>query len=302
MSYRLRDPVPLQREVRRVAREQVDAALEGLSRPAVPEGGVHEARRRLKRLRALLRLLRSPLGDVYKRENQRFRDVGRALADVRDAQVVRETFEQLFHEPRSRDVIALRERLGLEQARAMTGKGPLERRLPPLRKKLIDGRRQIDRWPLERSTGFESLEPGLARSYRRARLGLERAGDRGTPEDFHEWRKRVKYHREHIRLLQDAWTGPLKARRRSLGRLSDLLGEAHDLSVLRQWLEEAGTRQRAALSPLDQRRHELEKQALPLGRRLFVDKPAQLARRLRACWQAWAEERATREQSERRSA
>jgi CHAD domain-containing protein len=307
MSYRLRDP-DLASEVRRVAREQVDGALDGLGRSTEAEEGVHEARRRLKRLRALLRLLRGPLGDVYRMENRRYRDVGRALAGVRDAQVARDTFERVFSGSGSREIFELREMLGLDQTRAAARNPPMEERLPPLRRTLADGRREIDDWPLDTLGGFKDLQPGLVRTYRRGRRGLGDAADRGGPEDFHEWRKRVKYHREHMRLLQDTWKGPMKARRRSLGRLSDLLGEAHDLVVLRRWLEGVVDEQRTpppdleALSALDRRRRDLEIRALPLGRRLFAEKPRHLARRLRTSWKAWLEERSVGgEESTRRT-
>jgi CHAD domain-containing protein len=296
MSYRLFVERELADEIRRVAREQIDAALDGLAPSSESEGGVHEARRRLKRLRTLLRIVRGALGDVYTRENRRFRDVGRALSDVRDAQVARETFDRIFPAPRSAEVASLRDRLSMDLGAAAARGEPRERRLRSLRKELVAGRREVARWPLQGLKGFDSLADGIAQSYRRGREGLRGAEDRGAPEDFHEWRKRVKYHRDHIRLLQDTWRGPLKARRRSLGRLSDLLGEAHDLFMLRERLvrleEEAGVAgsETRALANLDGRRRALESGALPTGRRLFVEKPKRLVRRLHVCWDARASE------------
>jgi CHAD domain-containing protein len=297
VRYRVFAGKGLADEIRRVAREQLDAVLDGLAPSSEPEEGVHEARRRLKRLRTLLRLVREPLGKVYATENRRFRDVGRALADVRDAQVARETFDRVLPEPRSAEVSALRDRLAMDQARAAARGEPLDRRLPRLRRELVAGRREIARWPLRGLKGFDSLEDGIARSYRRGRRGLIRVGDGGTPEDFHEWRKRVKYHRDHVRLLQDTWKRPLKARRRALGRLSDLLGEAHDLFMLREWLSRLGRDGSGAfptrmLADMDRRRRALESEALPEGRRLFVEKPRRLVRRLRVCWDARASEEA----------
>jgi CHAD domain-containing protein len=306
VKYRILVGERLADEIRRVGREQLDAALEGLTSSPDPEGGVHEVRRRLKKVRTLLRLVRGPLGEAYATENKRLRDRGRALADVRDAQVARETFDRVFPEPRSRGIRALRERLAQDQRRAAARGEPLERRLRTVRKQLLADRRRITRWPLRGVRGFDALGAGAARSYRRGRRALKRAEDGGGPEDFHEWRKRVKYHRDQVRLLEDTWRRPLKARRRSLGRLSDLLGEAHDLFMLRQWLarlgEEAelGEEMTRVLADLDRRRRALEGEALPVGRRLFIEKPKHLVRRVRVCWNARESEVARGDETERR--
>ena len=51
-------------------------------------------------------------------------------------------------------------------------------------------------------------------------------------EDFHEWRKRVKYHWYHCRLLKNLYKPLMKARRDEAKHLADLLGDDHDLSML----------------------------------------------------------------------
>ena len=49
---------------------------------------MHETRKALKRLRALVRLLREELGEqAFERENAALRDVARRLAGARDAEV-----------------------------------------------------------------------------------------------------------------------------------------------------------------------------------------------------------------------
>ena len=54
-----------------------------------PEEAVHSARKDMKKLRALLRLVRGELGaSVYRRENARFREAAATLAGLRDADVM----------------------------------------------------------------------------------------------------------------------------------------------------------------------------------------------------------------------
>ncbi len=72
--------------MRRIARGQLDAGIDELA--GQPNRGldeaVHETRKRLKRLRAALRLERSAIGaETYRRENAAFRDLGKRLSAPR---------------------------------------------------------------------------------------------------------------------------------------------------------------------------------------------------------------------------
>ncbi len=114
-----------------------------------------------------------------------------------------------------------------------------------------------------------------------------------TAEALHEWRKRVKYHRHHCDLLRDLWPRPMKARIAELQRLSDILGDDHDLAMLAQGVMTIGVggggrgRSDAALLALiERRRAELQKTALPLGRRLFAENTGAFRKRLARYWKA----------------
>ena len=72
-SFRLDPAEPVPDEVRRVARGRIDHALDELRGRAdsTREEAVHEARKDMKKLRALLRLVRGELGDrVYARRER----------------------------------------------------------------------------------------------------------------------------------------------------------------------------------------------------------------------------------------
>jgi CHAD domain len=80
--YRLEDGEFVPYGMRRIARGQLDPALEELEgQPNRKlDEAVHETRKRLKRLRASLRLERFAIGDeTYRRENAAFRDLGKRL-------------------------------------------------------------------------------------------------------------------------------------------------------------------------------------------------------------------------------
>src|SRR5919205_78895 len=88
--------------IRRIARGRIDHAIDELRgrTDSTPVQAVHEARKDMKKLRALLRLVRGELGGkTFARENACFRDATRELAGARDSDVMLETLAQLTYLP-----------------------------------------------------------------------------------------------------------------------------------------------------------------------------------------------------------
>ncbi len=148
----------------------------------------------------------------------------------------------------------------------------------------------IPRWRLPEGDAIDVLRAGYARTYRR---GAERWSDAtGDPSShvWHQWRKRVKYHRHQVELLQAAWEPVMLQREDLLHDLTDLLGEDHDLAELRSALVEEHALSldddlRASyVGLLDARRTQLQHRALPLGARLYVEPPEQHCDRVFAWW------------------
>jgi CHAD domain-containing protein len=128
----------------------------------------------------------------------------------------------------------------------------------------------------------------MHRTYARARKAWKKAARTGAPRDYHEWRKRVKYHGHHLRLVRALCAAELADKIDPIRALDDLLGEMHDLAVLESWLARIDAAEhRAAIDvirALSARKHILlEMRALAKGRSLFEAKPK---RALRATPQA----------------
>ncbi len=95
MAYQLEARETFSVGLKRIAAEELGGALEGL-RGGGDHSTVHDARKRFKKLRAVLRLVRSDLGRRrYREANTLLRDAGRELSGLRDAQVLVETLETL---------------------------------------------------------------------------------------------------------------------------------------------------------------------------------------------------------------
>src|SRR6188768_3143106 len=83
--------------IRRIAREQIGAAIDEISGRALPEPEkIHQLRKRCKKLRAVLRLVRPGLNELYASENAFFRDAARLLSPLRDTQSVLDAYDGLM--------------------------------------------------------------------------------------------------------------------------------------------------------------------------------------------------------------
>jgi CHAD domain-containing protein len=260
------------RGLRRMALGQLDFAIEQLEGDpdgVLAENAVHETRKSLKRLRALIRLLGAELGEgVAARENAVLRDAGRRLAGTRDAEVLVDTLDGLVldHPGKLADrpgVGALRARLVAER------RGALQLTLADAATRaqvlgdLRAVRERVSKWRLPDRDGIEAVEAGLSRIYRqgrrRQRRAARRKGDRAVA--MHMWRKRVKDLRYAAEMLDRFEPAGGQAQRKPAGKrlrkhraarsetsairrtarradeLGELLGEEHDMVLLAARLE-----------------------------------------------------------------
>lgn len=129
-------------------------------------------------------------------------------------------------------------------------------------------RLRADDWKL-RKGGWKALDAGLLRSYERGRRGLDCARESEEAADLHQWRKRVKDLWYHERLLAPVCGRVVQGHAKELDRIAELLGDDHDLAVLREQLTQNAipvvTDLDAVLTLIDHRRRELEAEAFRLG-------------------------------------
>jgi len=294
VPYRLKMQESTEASVQRIAIEQIERAQSALrDRADDPVNAIHVLRQRCKKLRALLRLVRPALGDKrYRKENRRFRDLARRVAGNRDDQVLVETFERLLNlhaaELDRRHYSAIRRKLVARRDATLEGADTPD--WEALASALSDARDAVAGWTLA-SQDYAAVSGGLVGSYTQAREALREARRTPSTAAHHEWRKRVKYHRHHCELLRPLWTAAFKMRAQEAHRLSDLLGEDHDLAMLglaldAEDMQRIGPERREALSRLvGRRRHTLQGDAEALGQRLFAESPKALNKRVECYWQ-----------------
>ena len=293
MPYRLGLDEHVASGVRRVASEQLGSAIRRLEDAGHGDRveAVHDARKSVKKARALLRLVRPGLDSAaYRAELTALRDAGRLLSGTRNADVMLATIDALAARFAGHLPAATFEDLRHGAAARLgdrDGDDPIPRAVAALR--AIAAR--VEEWPLERCD-WADVRAGAKRSYARGRNRWKEARSSGDAEPLHEWRKRVKDLWYHQRLLRELWPGVLKAYADEADRLGDLLGDDHDLAVLAAFLEadEGELHTLADLAEIrgliEQRRGELQVEARALGRRLYADTPKAFDRRLAACVRA----------------
>ena len=229
-AYRLKTKEGVGDGIRRIVVGRAEKALQWLDAAAEGDGdlaeAIHGARKDLKKIRAVLRLVRAELGDeLYGAENERYRDAGRLLSESRDAEVKLQTLSALrgrFDEDLPADA-ARRWKESLRRERdeiAGAGAGALPDRIGQASRAIEEGR---------------------------------------DAENVHEWRKRSKDLWYQLRIVREAWPQPLEATGDQAHELADLLGDHHDLAILDEDLAsrpEVGERE-AIGKLIERRQHEL---------------------------------------------
>ncbi len=303
MAYRLSAGQPVFQEVRRIFFEEIDSAREQLAnhKDKNRDESVHEARKSVKKLRGLLRLITPLIGkDTYQKENKQLRDIGRKLSELRDARAVIEIFEAVVKETEPQKLLgdeslqAIRSRLEAHKSETEQNLN-VEETLGSAVAALATLREHVNNYALN-GEGFQSLERGLKDTYRRGRKAMAEAEKTPIPEAFHDWRKRVKDHWYHIRLLGDLNTAFISTREDDLRKLETWLGDDHNLVVLRETIntDRAGfghpKQVRRFLAITKEHGQELRAKAEALGERLYGSKPKQLLKELAGAREIWPTE------------
>jgi CHAD domain-containing protein len=297
VAYRLQLAEHVSQGIKRIVREEIDVAVRHLTAAerASRDEGIHEARKSVKKIRGALRLVQPEMGEIYSLENALFRDIGRHLSQFRDAGAVIETFDELRKKYRDdldgRSLAPMRRSLVARKAQAEKHAN-IAQVLSGMAGALSRSAARVSAWPLSKD-GFPAIATGLEDTFRRGQKAMARARKHPRPENYHEWRKRVKEHWYHIRLLEDLWNHGIETYEKNLKGLEASLGDDHNLVVLQEKVlaEPAfyGTKleMRLFVGTVDKYHRDLRGKALETGEGIYKEKPGRFTRRVRRLWDAW---------------
>jgi CHAD domain-containing protein len=288
----LRTGEPLGTGVLRVAEDLIDSIMAPEEHPEVAEGEyIHYVRTTIKRLRALLRLIRPVVGETFfNRENDRLRKAGKRLAIARDAEVARETLKNLSVSGKPEKEAVAAALAGLE-GKAESGTN-LEKALSFTKEDLKETKRNLQE--LRSINGeWAVVGTGLQDVYRQSRKRMNTALEDRGDEAFHKWRIRVKNLFYELELLEPVWPKRMEKMTARLSKLQDKIGLDHDIAVLKAFLrktpEKFGGSEAVdrVIRRLEEKSQKLRGAAEPLGEKIFAQKPRRFARKLGRHWSNW---------------
>jgi CHAD domain-containing protein len=291
--FKRRETVP--KAVRRLAAERIEAALKSL-REYRRARAIHGVRKDIKKVRAVLRLARERIPKkAYRRQNDRLREAAECLAPTRDAYVkgaalkkLREHFQGEFDRNTFRGVRKQMEG-DLVHAEHQFARKKSVRKVKALLKRIP---KELDSLTFD-AKGWKAIAPGLKTVYARGREAYLSARREPSSEHLHDWRKRVKDLWYQIRVLRPIAPRAMGALSEQLKTLSEQLGDDHDLDLLRQSVM-PGTQAQGELfesnvliGMIEERRSQLQRDALKLGEQAYAESPMHFCRRLAEHWEAW---------------
>ena len=294
MSYKIQHTLPLNEEIKRVVNERLEDSVQHLDNYGQnPDEAVHEVRKNMKKTRAVLRLARySYPDDRYKKLNAFYRDTSKRFAALREAKVHRETIHHLKEDNNDLPPLAdiVENIINNYYQHAAEQMSRHENILTEVSSQLKDSKKDIEDLPLE-STHFDLVYNGLKKIYKQGRDAFSDVKKVPDAEHFHEFRKRVKYLWYHLRLLRNAWPVVLKGYNKSLDKLSDFLGEEHDLAELKHLILDSGqlktvseNEKKELIQIIEAKRKDIQAHIYPAGEKLYYEKPKRFTNRIAHYW------------------
>ncbi len=280
MGYHIEKGESLATAFGRIAAEEIDLAM-AQSRRLHRGEAVHNARKALKRLRALLRSLRVAFPKkLFRAENRHIAATCRRISPLRDVHVQLRTLGKL-KAAASPAGDHIRRQLLRQQSSFI-------RRIPALRKTvraLLDVSRQsLASWPLRKATA-EDLASGLKRIYKQGREAFKTARKSPTPGHLHAWRKKTKSLGYGLELIKNLGSGELSKMIRCSDILTVALGDDQDLFMVLRALDKEHRSNPASdfnrlANRISLKRAKRQKRAFKLGDKVYCEKSGGFEKRL----------------------
>ena len=274
------------KDILRLLRKEIADARTLLQSPQADglawRNAIHDARRALRRARALLRLL--PADADAHGLAPRLREAGHALSPLRDAQAMLETLATVARQSP--------ETLGTSHAALLAW---LTRSARVGERTHVAGvhhachllqaiASELDACSLE--CRVEQLWDGVRHSTARAAKAARRARANPDEHNLHRWRRRAREQVLQLELLADCWPAVMSTQIAEHKRLVKMLGHLRDLTLLQSRVQRLrrdrlGRLSRHALvERLRLARAEQLSQAMALGALVHAERPRSLIARI----------------------
>jgi len=239
MSFRLENNETVSFGLKRIVLELIDNSVFHFAKGNGSfNEDVHESRKNFKKIRTVLRLIKSSLGNEnYKSENRFYADAGKTLSDLRDSTVIIYTFDKLLKkselEMSNFDFSVFRNFLIEKHKNISASKHKKSQVINSLATDLLLARSRVFDWSIS-GDNFKIVRKNLRRIYGQGQSYMHAVFRESIKENVHEWRKRVKDLWYSLRILSNIWPEIMSPLVSLLGKLSDLLGDTNDLFLLKE--------------------------------------------------------------------
>ncbi len=283
----------LQEGLIRVLKEQYAFVSMQASIPNNIDKSVHEIRKALKRIRAVLRLVRWDIGEeLFQSENRCFRDLNRQLSVLRDHYVVisylAENFEaDELHIPEEgfiRLVNHLNTKKEAELKRLITNQT-----LESIKEQMELATADLKIYPFE-FLGPHTIQQGVTNVYNQCLAKMAETQLKLDDHPLHELRKRVKYLLNQMNLMQEVWPDFFITYSISLKNASDFLGNDHNLAEMISLIEKLPgsiikeADKHGLITGFKTEREHIHRELWPLLGKLFAEDTASFVKRITSYW------------------
>lgn len=277
-------------EVKRVALALIETIQFNLTSEPDQHHAIHESRKSFKKLRALLRLIRKELKNKkFLKEDASFRNLSREISALRDITSLMECLTRL-HEKyptgSTADIInECRELLFARRLELEKDSLNWEQSIQNVKNTLSVREEQIGKWKLQKKL-YSSWQQGLDEIYKAAQKTMAVAYKHPNGENFHEWRKNVKYLANMVSFLKNAWPPVIEPWLLEISNLATILGEDHDYEMLKEQLETENLKLEKRFHAtilheiLEQEIEQLRKVAYFAGKKIFAENSKSFSARI----------------------
>ncbi|WP_319518229.1 CHAD domain-containing protein [uncultured Martelella sp.] len=297
MAFALDPDRPFDAAAKKAATSQLEDAIKALKKqPRGLHEAVHDARKKFKRVRGLLKLIRPAAPDFARQENERIRAIAAGLSGERDATALIEcaTYLRGLAGDGARDMALARLETALRERRETIAatEADLKKKAKAAIHDCHDAIAAIEKIDLhaDRKTAAKYLAKGWKKQLANAQVALMTAQAEGDDNDFHELRKKSQTYWMFCALLSPVWPSALKGKRSDAKALADALGHEHDLSMLLALLDgpEAlpldPVTLAACRSAALKARTQLRRRVIKMARKAFGDEADVEAKIIRTLW------------------
>lgn len=239
MSFRVENNETLSFGLKRIVLELIDNTIFHFAKGNGSfKEDVHESRKNFKKIRTVIRLIKSSIGNqTFKTENSFYAGSGRVLSDLRDSTVLISTFDKLLKkselEMSSFDFSLFRNFLIEKHKNISASKHKKSEVMNSLSTDLLLARSRVFDWQIS-GDSFKIIRKNLRRIYEIGQYEMNAVLNEANKTHVHEWRKRVKDLWYSMRILSNVWPEIMSPLVTLLGKLSDLLGDTNDLFLLKE--------------------------------------------------------------------